>query len=1619
MNDDQNAASSQSHHAKRAHLERLLRERANPTPPPPTLADNPAYEPLSYGQQALWFLYRLAPESAAYHIALTVWVRSSVDVSALQRTFQQMMHRHDTLRTTYTLRDGQPMRVVHPHMPLDLRRVDATGWTDDVLDAAVKAAHTVPFDLENDSILRVYLFSRTGGEHVLLCTIHHIGFDGWSVWLLLDELRTRYRLECTAAPAPAPPPAPDATYSDFVRWQEQLVTSAAGENLLNGWRQVAGGELPMLNLPTDKPRPPVQTYNGAALPFLLDAALTEHLRALAKEYQTTLHTVLLTAFQVLLHRYTGQEDLLIGTLTSGRTRPEFRSVMGYFANVVAIRVQMGDTPTFAGLLERTRERMLHALEYQDYPFALLVEELQTERDPARSPLFQAVFSLVKPPPLAQHAGRSTEAMVAMDGLRLEPYEMSQQEGKFDLTLEMLELSDTLRGELHYNTDLFVPATIARMAAHLVVLLRGIVADPAQPISLLPLLTSAERQCVLRAWNNTQRSHPTAALIPGLVATHGAQTPDAPAIVQGDHIMSYGVLNEQANRLANLLQALEVGIEGLVGICMARTPAMITGWLAVQRAGAAYIPLDPDYPLERLAYIVTHSRMGLLLTHTAVWERLHELLPGGHVLPLPLPLDDDSGNGLVLVTFAAAPPPLDTADAAVLRDMPAPAVTLHADNLAYVIYTSGSTGVPKGVQITHRGLCNLVQWHREAFGLTPADRTSQIAGTGFDATVWETWSTLATGAALYLPPDEEIRLSPSALRDWLVASGITVSFVPTPLAEQLLLLEWTAACTLRWLLTGGDALRHYPPEHLPFRLVNNYGPGEYTVVATSLSLSAHKPAGDSPPFGLPPIGRPITNTRLYVLGKHMQPVPEGVWGEIYIGGVGQARGYLGQPGQTAAAFVPDPLSGGVGARLYKTGDIGRWRSDGVLEFLGRADHQVQIRGYRVELGEIEAVLIQHHAIAEALVMLRHDEHASGYLVAYVVPAPGQNGYDGAVAAFSRANVRDYLQRRLPAYMIPAAIIPVDAMPLTPNGKRDRQALPTPQRTDFAGIGDYTTPRTAVEQQLAAIWADVLGVEHVGIHDNFFSYGGDSILSIQVVARANQRGVRLTTHQMYQHQTIAELAAVVDSSRIPHAEQGVITGDVPLTPIQHWFFEQALPNPHYWNQAVLLTLPHTVNPQHIEQTLHRLLVQHDALRMRFAPAAGTWRAYQLGVEALNVSEQRPLFVHRSLPTLSPEAWQHALEATAAELYTGLHIEEGPLFRATLLQNEQYASLLLVIHHLVMDGVSWRILLEDMQTIYTQFAAGKSAAAIKLPAKTTSFQYWTQRLHEHAQAGAFAEERPYWQALATAGVPPLPRNGATGDVSVTANTEVTVATVKVMLESDETHALLHDAALAFNTDVHTLLLTAVAQTLTRWTGSPTLLLDLESHGRVALFDDVDLTRTTGWFTTLYPVLLHIAGHTPIEEAIGTIQEQLGTIPASGIGYGVLRYLDPEGAALRSLPQREVCFNYLGQIDRGMSASTLFQPSALPGAIRDPNAPRPYSITVTASIGDDRLAIEWEYSTKLHQQVTMEHIGSACLAILRDMLVCCKADAPNQNDMPGDFPLVQLDDERLKKLSYLLGDE
>ncbi|MEL6332126.1 MAG: amino acid adenylation domain-containing protein [Cyanobacteria bacterium J06626_26] len=1152
---------------------------------------------------------------------------------------------------------------------------------------------------------------------------------------------------------------------------------------------------------------------------------------------------------------------------------------------------------------------------------------------------------------------------------------------FKLLLFCLQEGNRLAAEFYHDARLYGFKEIKELSTWFLTLLENAVNQPETSIGQLRLLGNGQQDKILRTFNQTQADYSIEQCVHRLFEEQVQTTPAHAAVVCEGQQLTYGELNAKANQLARYLKALGVDNESLVGIYLERSVDVIVSLLATLKAGGAYVPLDPALPRENLVFRLQDTQMSVLLCQQHLIETLSEI-------ETPLVC-------------------LDKQQEAIAHESQADLSSdISVENLAYVLFTSGSTGKPKGVAVEHQQLLNYTRAIAEKLNLSTCKSFATVSTFAADLGNTAIFPALLSGGCLHIISTERAS-NPETLADYFEHHTIDcLKIVPSHLAALLTSSRPAQILPKQCLILGGEACDWQLVEQIygydvGCQMFNHYGPTETTVGVLTYAITPERLNQRPPHQTTVPIGRPIANTQIYLLDPEGQPVPRGVPGEIHIGGAGVSRGYLNRTQLTEERFIINPFIDSQSAtnglpKLYRTGDLGRYQSDGTLEFLGRIDYQVKIRGYRIELGEIESVIRQHPLVKDTVVLAQKGQSGNRRLVAYVVPEKQ--------ADLTISELREALKVNLADYMVPAAFVILKSLPLTPNGKVDRQALPAPE-TQTERQAAFVTPETASEKALAEIWAQTLGIEKIGIHDNFFELGGDSILSIQIVARANQAGLTLTPKQVFENQTIAELATVATTQQIIQAEQGLVIGEVPLTPIQHWFFEQYLPDPHHWNQSILLEVHQPLDGEKLKQAVQQLLEHHDALRLRFVCKDGVWQQ-----KIVEPDEDVPL-TWVDLTSVSETDQTGAILEAASELQTSLDLSSGPLLRVAYfdLGSDRSSRLLLIIHHLAVDGVSWRILLEDLQIAHQQISQGTS---IQFPPKTTSFKYWAEQLVNYAQSDRQQQELDHWCNQSNQQVEPLPV-----DVLDNENSVAKARTVSVALDEMETVVLLQEVPAAYRTQINDVLLTALVQAFAQWTGKRFLLVDLEGHGREDLFEHVDVSRTVGWFTTIFPVLLDLQAVSEASpgEALKAIKEQLRSIPGRGIGYGILRYLSNR-TDWQPGPS-EVRFNYLGQTDQALSSS-MFAPAKEPvGPKRSPRGERTYRLDINSVIAGGRLQVDWTYSEAIHHRATVEALAEGYIRALRSLITHCQ-DPEAGGYTPSDFSEANLNQAELDQfLSKIQG--
>jgi amino acid adenylation domain-containing protein/non-ribosomal peptide synthase protein (TIGR01720 family) len=1522
---------------------------------------------LSPQQQRVWLLQQATPQPV-YKARCSIHIEGDLNVAALSTAISRVVARHEILRMVFQRLPGMalPLQVITDHPArVEILQTQEQGKEDAALETTSGESILYPLASESGPSLKFSLSRVSSEKHLLSIELPALCADARTLHNLTRDIVETYSADVKAQEQPEQL----LQYVDFAEWQNELLHSDdAAEGHLY-WQQRWSAASSSTRLPGLRAGGSHARFAPRHLPVPVEPQLSRQIEEAARACAVSSDMFVLACWYLLLWRLSDKAEVMLGVANDGRGYAELPDALGLFAKFLPLSQCLTSGMSFKDYLALMAEAIREMEDWQEvFDWARLTSSTSLLDDP---PYIAYGFETLKRP--AFQTSDKVSFIIARQEVCFE---------RFDLKLTCQESDGAFDLLMHYNADVCDEAAIVRLCGQLQTLLESASAGTETAIERLNVLSAGERRLMLFEWNATQTPYPSERCFQHLFEEQAARTPDELAVLCGTQQLTYRELDERSNQLAYYLRARGVHADSIVGICMERSPELIVALLGVLKAGGAYLPLDPRYPSRRLEFMLEDARVPVLLTQAHL------------VASLPVTQAE-------LVS-------LDADWATIAGSHTGPLVTdARPENLAYVIYTSGSTGTPKGTLIHHRGLVNYLSWCLRNYPVKAGCGALVHSSISFDLTITGLFAPLLTGRAVRLVAED---FGVAGLGDALQSEQDLSLVKLTPSHLRLInqqLEPSQAAGRTRALIIGGENLlaetlefwRAAAPETL---LINEYGPTE-TVVGCCVYVVQP----DTPHSGAVPIGRPIANTELYILDAWMQPVPIGVTGELYIAGAGVARGYLNRPDLTAERFVPHPFSVTPGQRLYRTGDRACYQPDGTIDYLGRDDEQVKLRGVRIELGEIEGALLLHPKVEAAAAALKSTPDGEPRLVAYIVPqARSDEQAQPSAPKFSLADeLRSFLKERLPQNMLPTAYVMLAALPLTSNGKLDRQALPQPEQEDSRSRRNFLAPRTEVERLLADIYAQTLGLETVGINDDFFELGGDSILCFQVIYKAHQAGVRLTLHQLFNFRTIATLSANLDgASHVEEAEQGLVTGAIPLTPIQHWFFEQPLPAPQHFNQAVLLELGERPNRSLLEQAIRHLARHHDALRLRFIRGDAGWQ--QFNDEEMGGFELQ----YVNLSAVPRERQREKIAQAATEAQASLNLAEGPLMRTLLFDcgDEQPARLLWIVHHLAVDAVSWRIMLGDLLTAYQQLQKG---AAVRLLPKTTSFKRWAELLKSYAQGQELAGELSYWLADTPTPLPPLPVNHHSGP-----NDHESSRTVSLALSAEETRLLLHDLPRVYGTQINEVLLTALAMAVSGWTGHPLVLVELEGHGREEVFEGADLSRTVGWFTSVYPVVLKLEESQSPTQALAAIQAELRQVPNRGIGYGLLRYLRDDPATSEKLQHRaqaELSFNYLGQLDASLSESELFKLSdESPGRVVDGRAPRRYLLDVISHVIKGQLHVTWVYSEHRHQRATISEVAESYIQALRSLISQARTTPTRSQALISGEAAASLGDRRLAEM-------
>ncbi|MCP1459260.1 non-ribosomal peptide synthetase [Bacillus amyloliquefaciens] len=1487
--------------------------------------------PVSSAQKRMYVLQQLEDGGVGYNMPAVLELTGPLDRGRLEETFRQLVKRHESLRTSFeTGPDGEPVQRIHDSVPFQLDEAESA-------DAFVR-----PFCLEEAPLFRAALVKESDERHLLLTDMHHIISDGVSVNTLIKEFGELYAGRSLAPMR--------LQYKDYAVWQRSFQEKEGYQKQEAYWLKRLEGELPVLELPADKPRPAVRSFAGGSVSCALDAETASGLHRIARDHGSTLYMVLLAAYNTLLARLSGQEDIIVGSPIAGRPHKDLEPILGMFVNTLAIRTEPKGDKRFTDYLAEVRQAALEAYEHQDYPFEELVERLGVQRDTSRNPLFDVMFVL-------QNMERES---LVLNKLHLaQAADTSHKTAKFDATLYASEGSDgSISFDFEFNTDIYQKQTIEKWLSYFTRILTKVIENQAIPLGDIHVLDDAETNRVIYQFNQTKSDYLRHETISRLFERQAKETPDARAVVYDGQILTYRELNERANRIAAALRSNGVGPESVVALLTGRTTELASGILGILKAGGAYLPIGDDVPRERAEWMLKDCKADILLQS--------DKLDG-----LPL-----SGKRLFIEDIQTK--------AGLSSENPEPLG--GPESLAYMIYTSGSTGAPKGVMIEQRSVIRLVK-NSNYIDFTPEDRLLFTSSLGFDVTTFEIFGPLLNGASLYVS-DQETYLDSDVLETFIQQNGITTLWLTSSLFNHLSEQNEHVFSGLSRLIIGGEALS---PSHvnrvrnaLPHLSVwNGYGPTENTTFSTCFLIE------QSYDHSIP-IGRPVGNSTAYIINSRGTPQPIGVIGELCTGGDGVARGYFGRPELTEEKFVPNPFV--PGERMYRTGDLARWLPDGTIEYAGRMDDQVKIRGYRVELGEIEAALRSLDGVKEAAVSVRTGQSGNKELIAYM----------SLQADMDTEKVRSSLSKQLPNYMVPAYMMELEKLPLTPNGKLDRKNLPEPE---LALQTAYTAPRNELEEQLSVIWLEVLGAKQVGIEDSFFELGGDSIKALQVSARLGRYGWKMTASDLFRHPSIKELAPLIrKAERV--IDQRPVEGNIPWTPVQQWFLSQRMENRNHFNQSVMMFSSDALHKQPLKEALQHLVIHHDALRITVSTENESFRQINHGIQ------KDELYSLDIWDLSETDTWEKEIESEVAALQQRMDIEKGPLLKAGWFKTRSGDYLFVTVHHLAVDGVSWRILLEDLSAAYTQAVKGQP---VQLPPKTDSFKQYAERLSEYAKSSKLMREEEYWRFIEEETAAELPYEKPqhqTGADSIR-------QTVSFTLTEEETSVLLQQVNRAYHTDTQDILLTAAALALRDWTGGGRLRIAMEGHGREHIMPELDISRTVGWFTSMYPVLidLNTAG-AELGTAVKTVKDTLGRIPDKGIGYGILKYMTPpEQKTIRFRQAPEISFNYLGQFNDTEDQHTFSLSGLASGHDITPTWQREQAVEMSAMAAQNKLHFSLSYPPSRFRKETMEQLLQTLQQYLRDIMAHCTGKEESEKTV-SDFSSKTLTSDDLDSIASFVEE-
>ncbi len=1523
---------------------------------------------LSYQQQRLWFLNELEPGNPNYNIPVAFKIKGKIDKDKLSKSISEVIQRHEILRTIIKTIEGKPYLFINEKNTYSLETIDLSNLKSDERKRRIEKLTTKvaleTFYLDKWPLFKIVLLNLGNNEFIILLTMHHIISDGWSMNVMIRELIENYNGIKNNGDWSREPL--DFHYIDYAHWQREWIKTNEFKSKLNFWIDTLKDSNNIINLPTDFTRPKNQSYHGKHKSFIISSRINDKIEHIANLYDATLFMTYLTAFYILLNKYTRQNDINIGTPILNRTQTGTEKLIGFFANTLVLRSNINSDNNFVEQLNTVRNICLNAYENQDVPFEMIVDKLEIERDLSYTPLFQVMFIMQE----------QMNNNLRISDIEVNSLEVENNISQFDLTLSIAKSGSGSNGSIEYNTDLFEDSAIVELINRFLNLLNTICENPRKKIKNISILTNKEKDEILSYSKGKSADYKNVNII-DIFQKQVPHFANQIAIRTHNDSITYAQLNIRSNKFANYLIKKGVKPESIIGISLDRSINLIVSIIGILKAGCAFLPIDTKYPIDRIKYIVENSKLHLIVTNESYKHLFNDFIDKLVLIDSKLAEINSEDDGLV-------------------------SIYRHPYQLAYIIYTSGSTGIPKGVSIQDSSLTNYILYAREKFKLKNNDRVLQFSSISFDTALEEIFPTLISGAELVLRDDFMIG-SISTFIDEIKKLGITILDLPTAFWNQLVQdidqnkLEFSELIKL--VIIGGEKVNRseikiWQKILSQVRLLNTYGPTEATIVSTDWELTNLEIKNNVP------IGKPISNVKTYVLDEHGELLPNGIPGELCIGGVGVARGYLDNAKLTAEKFIPNPYGKTGGERLYRTGDLVRYLPDGDIEYISRIDNQVKLRGFRIELGEIEEVLNKYGGIKQAVVIIREDKSNNKKLVAYFVSGKSE---------IKNEELEKYLSEKLPEYMVPSFFVKLDKIPLTPNSKIDRKALPLPTKSDVVSLEEFIAPGTEKEKLLAEVWQDVLGINEVGINDNFFKLGGDSIVAIQMIAKAKQKGLQINPVQIFQNQTLQKLAMVAKEVDIVVAEQGLVEGTAPLTPIQQYFFENNFKNPNHWNQSIFLKVNDSLNEEKLKEAVRILLNHHDELRATFEYNKDKWQQ--------NIKEppEEIPFEVVDLTATNSDSVKQMVEEYNKKYQASLDIETGPVIKVIFYKISDIESrILFIVHHLVIDGISWRILIEDMITAYNLLLINKK---VTLPSKSTSFKTWAEFINEFVSSEKILNEKDYWVKQADKKIDRIEKDFDEKD-----NLEKSLFNQSTILSKEETNYLLKDIHEKYNTQINDILLTGLLLAYNKWKGKRQLLLHLEGHGREQLSQEYDVSRTIGWFTALFPVYLNMKDAVELSEIIKSVKEDLRKIPNKGIGFGMLRYLLNDEALknkFKIFDEAQITFNYLGQFDQSVPENSPFVMAAeSKGADRGLENKRTSLIDVTAVVSQGEMSVSISANKNQFQPESIIEFLTLYKKSLQEIINHCKGN-DNVEYTSSDFDLIDLEDDQLNSVLDKLNNQ